>query len=235
MQFSGEKTWRKTYNCDLVKWSAGGFLKKDINLLKGLMGGEATWPWWLSVVTWGWEEGGVACWGYQMRGEGFMKGTTKNQKRYRPVKKKLLGPLFKWCRNVALLDTCLLQLAELSLSQMCDLSFNLLLWIILTGWIDTWVSAIKDRDQTNYWTTETVMELHLHDVRCFVGSFRRTISFLWIIFLPTKLHFHVGGGEAIVEEVWRMRNDWVSGVPSSHEDLHQTPSPAPPSSSSPRY
>ena len=41
-------------------------------------------------------------------GEGFMKGTTKNQKRYRPVKKKLLGPLFKWCRNVALLDTCLL-------------------------------------------------------------------------------------------------------------------------------
>ena len=41
-------------------------------------------------------------------GEGFMKGTTKNQKRYRPVKKKLLGPLFKWCGNVALLDTCLL-------------------------------------------------------------------------------------------------------------------------------
>ena len=40
--------------------------------------------------------------------EGFMKATTKNQKRYRPVKKKLLGPLFKWCRNVALLDTCLL-------------------------------------------------------------------------------------------------------------------------------
>ena len=101
--------------------------------------------------------------------------------------------------------------------------------------LDTWVSAIEDRDQTNYGTAETVMKLHLHDVRCFVGSFRRTISFLWIIFLPTKLHFHVGGGEAIVEEVWRMRNDWVSGVPSSHEDLHQTPSPAPPSSSSPRY
>ena len=69
-------------------------------------------------------EGGVACWRYQIRGEGFMKGTTKNQKRYKPVKKKLLGPLFKWCRNVALLDTCLLQLAELSLSQMCDLSLT---------------------------------------------------------------------------------------------------------------
>ena len=68
--------------------------------------------------------GGFACWGYQMRGEGFMKGTTKNQKRYRPVKKKLLGPLFKWCRNVALLDACLLQLVELSLSQMCDLSLT---------------------------------------------------------------------------------------------------------------
>ena len=39
--------------------------------------------------------------------------------------------------------------------------------------------------------------------------------------LPTKLDFHVGGGEAVVEEVWRMRNDWVSEVPSSHEDLHQ--------------
>ena len=43
-----------------------------------------------------------------------------------------------------------------------------------------------------------------------------------ISFQGSKLHFHVGGVEAVVEEVWRMRNDWVSEVPSSHEDLHQT-------------
>ena len=48
-------------------------------------------------------------------------------------------------------------------------------------------------------------------------SFESAISFQ-----GSKLHFHVGGVEAVVEEVWRMRNDWVSEVPSSHEDLHQT-------------
>ena len=39
--------------------------------------------------------GGSVCWGYQMRGKGFMKATTKNQKKIQACQEKTAWPTFQ--------------------------------------------------------------------------------------------------------------------------------------------